>query len=193
MLGTGTSPIYKRILEKRENDVAAAIEWVLSLHMFPGLRPGEFKDKFTSTEDAHLRDVVERVSTRDWIRVANQMPLRTPRQCRERWTNYLSPTIENSEWTVAEDQLLDQKLAELGTKWKLIAKFFPARSKNNIKYRWFRRQKIKARVEAAQGKTTVGSSDSGNLAAKRDSVWGGITFEKGSDSAVWDALAEYFL
>jgi hypothetical protein len=200
MLWTTSFPIYQRILVKHANDVAEAIEWILSLHMLsrplPRPRPGEFKYKFTTTEDAYLRDVVERFGTNDWILVANQMPLRNPRQCRERWTNYLCPTIANDDWTAEEDELLEQKFAELGTKWKVITEFFPARSTNNIKYRWLRREKIKARVEAAQGRTTLVSRDSASLTQERDTrvdpMWGGISFEKGPDSALWDEFADCF-
>jgi hypothetical protein len=34
------------------------------------------------------------------------MPNRTPRQCKERWRNYLDPQINNGEWMADDDQKL---------------------------------------------------------------------------------------
>jgi hypothetical protein len=99
------------------------------------------KAKFTPEEDARLREVVERCGTSDWSVVAREMFDRKPRQCRERWNNYVNPVIVNSAWTLAEDQLLETKFNELGARWKEIAQFFPTRSKNQVKYRWMTKQK----------------------------------------------------
>ncbi|KAH0793086.1 Myb-like DNA-binding domain containing protein [Histomonas meleagridis] len=72
-----------------------------------------------------------------WLAVALQIPGRTARQCRDRWTNYLSPQNKNAPWTVEEDNLLAQKYLELGSQWTIIAKYFDGRSENNVKNRWY--------------------------------------------------------
>jgi hypothetical protein len=99
------------------------------------------KAKFTPEEDARLREVVARCGTNDWSIVAREMFDRKPRQCRERWNNYVNPVLVNSAWSLAEDRLLEAKFNELGARWKEITQFFPTRSKNQVKYRWMTNQK----------------------------------------------------
>jgi hypothetical protein len=120
----------------------------LSLPRPPG--PGRYKCKFTSVEDAHLIDVVARCGTSDWSLVATFMYHRTARQCRERWNNYVNPALENVPWTHEEDELLDEKYNEYGTKWQAITVFFPTRSRNDIKCHWFQRQRRLDRIAASQ-------------------------------------------
>ena len=73
----------------------------------------------------------------NWDRVAQQMGDRTARQVRERWVNYLSPTIRSDPWTDSEDQLLLDKINELGRAWSSIGHFFNGRSENDVKNRWY--------------------------------------------------------
>ena len=39
-----------------------------------------------------------------------------------RWTNELDPSISKEKWTAAEDAVIRQSVAQLGTKWSQIAK-----------------------------------------------------------------------
>jgi hypothetical protein len=114
----------------------------------------------------------------------------TTRQCRERWTNYLNPTIGNIEWTPAEDQLLEEKYARIGAKWQVIAAEFPTRSKNNVKNRWYRLQRITRRVEKRL-QAAVDPEDATNVAAG-DAIWSQIAFDGPPDSAAWDVVFENF-
>ena len=98
--------------------------------------PSSKKVKFTRAEDAKLALLVREYSDNDWKAIAEQMAPRTARQCRERWTNYVNPELSKDPWTKDEDQLLIEKHNEFGNHWKIIEKYFPNRSKNNIKHRW---------------------------------------------------------
>jgi hypothetical protein len=80
--------------------------------------------------------VAANFGTGDWWRVARHIPGRNARQCRERWENYLCPSIRNAPWTPEEEQLLLQKYSEIGPMWKQIASFFSARTAINVKSRW---------------------------------------------------------
>ena len=96
----------------------------------------KLKSKFTSEEDQNLRMLVYRYGTKDWQTISKLMGTRNPRQCRERWNNYLKPELTQMPWSMEEDILLANKFAEYGSHWSKISKFFPNRSDNNIRNRW---------------------------------------------------------
>jgi hypothetical protein len=94
------------------------------------------KLKFTSEEDAYLSQLVANFGTHNWHKVASLMPMRNPRQCRERYNNYLNPAIRRDPWTPDEDGLLLAKAKELGPKWNTIGQLFANRSDNALRNRW---------------------------------------------------------
>lgn len=94
------------------------------------------KSKFTREEDDLLRQLVAKHGQNSWSRIAEQMPHRNMRQCKERWINYLSPSVCSAPWTAEEDALLEQKYREFGRKWVRIALSFPNRTDSNVKNRW---------------------------------------------------------
>ncbi|OHT05614.1 hypothetical protein TRFO_26560 [Tritrichomonas foetus] len=94
------------------------------------------KHKFTPEEDERLTMIVTKCGESNWKRIAEQMGTRNCRQCRERWKNYLSPSVCKDPWTAQEDELLQEKYKEYGSQWSLIAKFFPSRTDVNLKNRW---------------------------------------------------------
>lgn len=94
------------------------------------------KIKFTPEEDQRLTQLVLQHGSKDWIKISNLMETRNPRQCRERWNNYLNPSLRTDPFSTEEDLLLDQKYAEYGPRWNKIAKFFNNRSDNSLRNRW---------------------------------------------------------
>jgi hypothetical protein len=72
----------------------------------------------------------------NWKIIARYVPNRTPRQCKERWSNYLQPAITSAQWTQLEDRVLHEKYNELGSKWMRIAKFFVNRTDAQVKNRF---------------------------------------------------------
>jgi hypothetical protein len=88
-----------------------------------------------------LTAIVKRLGPDAWSRVAMEMPGRTGRQCRERWTNYVNPAIGNDPWTEEEQLLLLANVEEYGRHWHFLAEFFPTRSANQIKNHWFRHER----------------------------------------------------
>lgn len=98
--------------------------------------PTNFKHAFSPQEDEMLRRLVSIYGDKEWKLVAQKMPNRTTRQCRERYKSYLAPDIKNGPWTPEEDELLKQKYNEYGSKWSKIQSFFISRSDVNIKNRW---------------------------------------------------------
>jgi hypothetical protein len=92
--------------------------------------------KFTPEEDAALADEVERLGDSAWREVADNLPGRTARQCRERWQNYIASPANSDPWTEAEDALLIEKADECGHRWKQISAFLPGRKETDVKNRW---------------------------------------------------------
>ena len=64
------------------------------------------------------------------------MPIKSGKQCREKWHNHLNPQISNKDWKVSEDWLLFLLHKVYGNSWTLMAKFLERRSDNAIKNRW---------------------------------------------------------
>ncbi|EAX93781.1 Myb-like DNA-binding domain containing protein [Trichomonas vaginalis G3] len=97
---------------------------------------GMKRQKFTADEDTQLINLVNIYGTHSWKNVSKHMKNRTTRQCRERYNNYLSPSIKNGPWTQQEDILLISKVKTMGPTWCKIVSFFPTRSDVNIKNRY---------------------------------------------------------
>lgn len=93
-------------------------------------------NKFTPQEDQKILNLAKIYGTNNWTQIAKKIPKRTPRQIRERWTNYLDPNINHSEFTAEEDQIIIEKHNEIGPKWSNIAKFM-GRTENQVKNRFY--------------------------------------------------------
>jgi hypothetical protein len=98
--------------------------------------PGRLRSKFTVEEDARLRGLVQGQPNSSWQDIAEFFPGKTIRQVRERYKNYLSPHLNHFPWSGAEDELLREKFAIHGPKWRILKQFFVNRSDVNIKNRW---------------------------------------------------------
>jgi hypothetical protein len=97
------------------------------------------REKFFPEEDAKLKELVRLHGQNSWSEIANEMPGRNARQCRERWKHYLSSEKNRLVWTAEEDQLLFQKMTEYGPRWTALSRFFPGRSDLQIKHRWMQK------------------------------------------------------
>jgi hypothetical protein len=124
-------------------------DWALNsgVHARMGFRKvAPVKVKFTMEEDARLLRLVQRLGAKDWEKISIFMEGRNPRQCRERWKNYLNPNLRKGEWTPEEDQILEQRYAQYGTEWNKIAPFLVNRSGNAIRNRWMMIARHRARA-----------------------------------------------
>jgi hypothetical protein len=135
---------------------------------------------FTAEEDEQLRYLVASTSAGDWRSVSRGMHDRTPRQCRERWKYYLAPELRQGGWADSEDALLLRKHLELGTKWAMIAKFFPNRTDTMVKNRvnLLKRKACKqlnpARKQriAEETSESVSIKDEVGAGVESDGLWG---------------------
>lgn len=123
------------------------------------------KQKFNEEDDERLKAIIKDLGTKSWADVSKAMGNRNPRQCKERWENYLNPHINNDPWTKEEDDLLILKQKEIGSRWVTISHFFNRRTDAAVKNRWQmlarRQKKIKHLLEKQKngGKSKSRSSE----------------------------------
>lgn len=72
--------------------------------------------RFSAKEDEMLLQIVEKFGAKNWKLIGKLMPGRNSKQCRDRYTNYLAPEINHSEWNEEEDKLLYEKYLKYGPK-----------------------------------------------------------------------------
>lgn len=93
------------------------------------------KNKFSPEEDEELTRLVG-IYGENWEIIVENMPGRNVRQVRDRWSSYLSPSINKGPFSREEDALLLEKFEELGPKWVKMTTFFKGRSDTALKNRW---------------------------------------------------------
>lgn len=113
---------------------------ITSFSMNPAITPQGLlpsRTKFCPEEDRRLRELVDQYGTNDWAKIALALGGRTARQCRERYKNFLQPSLVNGPWTPEEDELLIRLYHHYGPNWVAMHRIhFPTRSNNNIKNHW---------------------------------------------------------
>jgi hypothetical protein len=114
------------------------------------------RSMFTAAEDRKLIKLVSDSGRRpNWRAISIIMKTRTPRQCRERYQNYLSPSIEHMDWTQEEDNIILEKFGYIGPKWNLISKFLNGRTGNSIRNRF---QSIQRRLKKLEKMSKASSA-----------------------------------
>jgi hypothetical protein len=67
---------------------------------------GFTKGTWKPDEDKQLISLVSNFGPQNWTRIAEFIPHRSGKQCRERWHNHLNPNINKQKWSIEEDRIL---------------------------------------------------------------------------------------
>ena len=91
---------------------------------------------WTSEEDTKLVNLVQLYGKNNWTNVSSYFPNKNNRQCKDRYTLYLSPEANRAPWTADENQQLLDCVYGMGHQWTVIAKQFPGRTAPNVQNQW---------------------------------------------------------
>lgn len=94
------------------------------------------KKSWTPEEDILLIKAVQKHGINNWYKVAEDVPRRSFKQCRERYQIKLDPTLKREPFTPDEDAIILEAQRRLGNKWKVIASYLDGRSYNAVKNRF---------------------------------------------------------
>jgi len=112
------------------------------------------KGPWLPEEDEKLLELVGQFGAYDWSFIAEHIPGRVGKQCRERYFNHLAPDVRKEAWTDCEDDAIVHAHHVVGNKWTNIAKMLGnGRSPNSIKNRWH--SSLKNRLSEHGGEATV--------------------------------------
>ena len=115
-----------RWTEEEDATLSAAVTCFLE-------KVGGIRHSLTLSSDGQYQ---RQKSNLNWIVISSSVPYRNFKQCRERWTNHLSPELSKDDWSSEEDAKLWKLVKQHPKQWALIAFNLPGRSQSQARVRW---------------------------------------------------------
>jgi len=95
------------------------------------------RNYWTSLEDEKLLELLKQHGPK-WSLIGEIIGSKSCKQVRDRYLNFLRPSINNSPFTIEEDILLISLYEKFGRKWKIIGDHMPGRTEVQVKNRYYR-------------------------------------------------------
>lgn len=91
--------------------------------------------------------LVQTYGALNWVRIAQTLGTRTPKQCRERFHQNLKPSLNHNPITPEEGTEIERLVLEIGKRWAEIARRLNGRSDNAVKNWWNGSQNRRRRTD----------------------------------------------
>jgi hypothetical protein len=106
-------------------------------------RPTAHCIMWTTDENSKLKYAVRMHGGKDWAAISALVPGRTKEQCKNRWHDFLKPSIDRTArrsgtWTEGERlKLINAVQMHGGKDWAAIARLVPGRTRKQCRNRWY--------------------------------------------------------
>ena len=117
LLGKSEIKCHKRYLELTNRNHMVSASW-------------------SKEEDELLTKLVTCNGAKDWTKIAQSLPGRIGKQCRERWHHHLNPHVVKKKWTLTEDLIIVKLFMKFNSRWSEMARYISGRTDNQIKNRY---------------------------------------------------------
>jgi len=121
-----------------------------TMNSYHSNRSNHKRGPWSQKEDYTLLAVVKQLQkggSLNWVRIAQELEGRTPKQCRERYHQNLKPGLNHEPITPEEGVLIEQLVQEIGKRWAEIARRLNGRSDNAVKNWWNGSQNRRKRLD----------------------------------------------